>query len=391
MRFYCNKLQISLLTMGLLPIGLLSAAEWKIEPHVGLNVQYNDNVRLFSSSEGSIGSTFSPSVRIKAEERSLWDMYLDARGKLTRFKSVEDADSNNVFFVFDASRSTERFNWRLNTLFEKKSNFDTDFDTTLVSDGFTSDRTDRTTVTIGPSVTWQMSEMSQINVGLNVTDVSYDEVTSVNFKDYEYNSLNVSGSWAIAQNHRLGFTNSYAEYDSSQGGANLPFSFEQIVLQLDYTYTVNAHSNLEITNNNAQVNISNEDRGAVANLSFTHQSERLSHNILVDRTVIPSSFGSAQEKNSVTYRLNFKNNERLSTNLIINTSETTTLQGGNSSIDRTLNRIQSSLSYRINRNWSASVQYRYLSQTLTNTNEDRSSNAVFVSFSLNWPKFATTY
>jgi len=398
MRLKWNKLKISLLVVGLMPAGLLSAAEWKTEPFVGFSAQYSDNVRLNTSeaAEGSFGTTISPGVKIKGVESALWDVSLEARGRLTQYYTAEDADSNDVFFAFGSNRKSERINLGLNMSLDNVSTFNTDF-INGGDPGLTDDRTDRTTATITPSISWQLSETSQIAATLSLVDVAYDEVTNVNLKDYTYNSLNVSGSWAIAQNHRFGFTASYAEYDSPDAP---PFSFDQIVLQLDYNFTINQLSSINLSIGERSIDsttvrdgntLSNEDRGPVVNVSYSHQSEKLTHSFSAGRTVAPSSFGSAQEQISATYRLKYKNTERLSSNLLLNVSETTTLQGLDTSNDRQLNRFQPSIRYRINKNWNVDVQYRRLFRRRIDTNDDRVSNAVFVNFLLNWPKLASTY
>ena len=397
-----NKLKIGLLTAGLMPFGLLNAAEWKTEPHIGFSAQYSDNVRLNinKAAEGSFGTTISPSVKIKGIESTLWDVSLEARGRLTQYYSAEDADSNDVFFAFGSNRKSERINLGFNMSLDNVSTFNTDF-VNGGDPGLTSDRTDRTTFTITPSVSWQLSEISQITMALSLVDVAYDEVINVNLKDYTYNSLNVSGSWVIAQNHRLGFTVSYAEYDSPDAPS---FSFDQVVLQLDYNFTINQLSSVNLSIGERSIDstivfagntFSNEDRGPVVNLSYSHQSEKLTHNFSAGRTVIPSSFGSAQEQISASYRLKYKNTERLSSNLLLNVSETTTLQGLDTSLntsnDRQLSRFQPSIRYRINKNWNVDVQYRRLFRRRIDINDDRVSNAIFVNFSLNWPKLASTY
>ncbi len=408
--FYFMKFVIGWLVAYLLSVGQACAAEWKIEPHVNFNVTYNDNVKLNSDAlaQASVGSTLVPSVIVKAEESSLWDMSLDAKGRLMRYKSADDADSNNVFLTFDSSRRTERLTWQLNSRYSENTNFDTNFDSGS-DNGITSDRTDRTTVVIAPSVGWQMSETSQMNIGLNFTDVSYDEVTSSNLRDYDYNTININASWAVAQNHRIGFTGTYSEYDSPQNIllSLLPFSFDQIVLQFDYTLTINPASSLVLSLGERSIDstiqrnnpfflgppivISNEDRGAVIDISYRYQMETFSQNVLINRSVVPSSFGSAQEKNSVLYQLSSRRTERMTATLLMGLAETTTLQGSNSANDRRIFRFQPTLRYRINKNWNTSVQYRYYNQNITRSNNDRISNAVFVNLSLNWPKLATTY
>ena len=417
---------------------VINAAEWKSEPSLFFKTQYNDNVKMLAdtgNAESSTGFTFEPRIKIAGEELYLWDMSIDARGKVTRFQDVEDADSDNVFFVFDGGKQTERSDWRLNTSFERNSNFDTDFDTENPDAGLLDDHTERKTASVSPSVKWSMSETSQIAFSLISTDVSYDEVVSNGLQNYDYDSASFNAFWLVQQNHQLGFTATYSEYDSPEAN----FLYDQSVFQVDYTYTLNEISNLSLslgqrkldsTLTNVTVgcevngsvvpvgdvstngtcpttlgniftgifpvtsvlnDISNEDDGLVINASYSSKSEIASHSIFAARKIMPSSFGSAQEVRSLTYQLNFKNTERLTSSLIISGSETTTVSGVDSSNDRTRYRFEPSISYKLNKNWDLSLKYRYIDQNISNSDEDSTSNAVFVNLFLHWPKLVTTY
>ena len=398
------------------------SAEWKVEPSIFFITQYNDNARMRAEKqnpEGSTGYTLEPRVKLKGEELKLWDIAIDAKGKITRFQDIEDADSENVFFILNGGRQTERSNWRLNTSYEKNTNFDTDFDTEGPDAGILDDRTERITTAIAPSVIWSPGETSQIRFSLNITDVSYDEVTKLIFKDYEYDSVQFLANWSVAEKHKIGFTSSYAEYDSPEAN----FSYDQILLQADYTYTINELSNMSISLGGRRLNslrenvfigcadpadpvafgcpfsgpvfgnVENQDDGTIVKVSYGRMSETTSHSFRAGRSVIPSSFGGAQEKRNATYLFEIKNTERLTTKLILDIYETDTVRGssGSSFYDRTRYRIEPAVIYSLNKNWKIKFVYRYLNQSYTNRDEDSASNAIFINLFLYWPKLATTY
>ena len=438
MSFKFRKNQFLVLCTSVFSTAMVNAAEWKTEPSLFLKTQYNDNVRMRADNnnpESSTGFTLEPRVKFAGEEQYLWDMSVDARGKVTRFQDVEDADSDNAFFVFDGGKQTERSDWRLNTSFDRNSNFDTDFDTENPDAGLLDDHTERKTASVSPSVKWSMSETSQIMFTLNSTDVAFDEVTSNNLQNYDYDSATFNAYWVVQQNHQLGFTGAYSEYDSPEAN----FSYKQNVLQVDYTYTINEISNVSISLGERKLDstltdttvaceangfivpvgdvstngecpetagsiftgffpvtpiiedVSNEDDGIVVNLTYSSKSETTSHSVVAGRKIIPSSFGSAQEERSVTYQFNIKNTERFTTNVIIDASETETVSGVDSSSDRTRYRFEPSLRYKLNRNWDLSLRYRYIEQNISNSDEDSTSNTVFVNLFLHWPKLVTTY
>ncbi len=415
MGFRTRLYQFILFMSGLAVAMSANGAEWKTEPTINLRTQYNDNVRMRSEAEirsstdnpDSVGYTFDPRVKFKGEELQLWDISIDARGRITRFPGIENADSNNVFFVFDGGRQTERSNWRLNASYDQNSNFDTDFDTANPNVGILDDRTDRTTATIAPSVIWSMSETSQLSFSLSATDVSYDEVIgNFNFTDYKYNSAQLLANWQVLEKHSIGFTSSYAEYDSPD--SNL--SYNQVVLQMDYTYTINQLSDLSLslggrsldtTRSNQPTggpvlgDIKTQSNGTVVNMLYNLTSETTSQRFRVSRTISPSSFGGAQERRDITYQLSISNTERFTTTLILNAFETDTVQDGplqvNSRFDRQEYRIEPAIRYRLNRNWNLGLRYRYLNQSYTVQDRDAESNAVFIDLTLHWPRLVSSY
>lgn len=439
MSFKLKQFQIYMLCIGYCSVSTINAAEWKSEPSIFLKTQYNDNIQMRpedNNPQGSTGFTFEPRVKVVGIEQYLWDVSLDARGKITRFQDIEDADSENAFILLDMGKQTERTSWRLNGSFERNSNFDTDFDTESPDAGLLDDHTERKTASISPSVKWFMSETSQIKFSLNSTDVKYDEVTNLSLTDYDYDSLNINAFWVVQENHQLGFTTSYSEYDSPE----VNFSYDQSIFQMDYTYTINKISNMSLsvggrrleslrknqligcelintfTGESFGVNpiedfsdglcpapfanlrfvptaddVKSKEDGTVVNLSYSSKSETTSHNFVGGRTVIPSSFGGAQEKRNATYQFSISNTERFSTKLRIDVTETETISGVDSSNDRTRYRFEPSINYRLTKNWNMNVIYRYIEQNISNSDEDSASNAIFVNFYLHWPRLTTTY
>lgn len=397
------------------------AAEWRAEPALYMKAVYDDNVRMKveqDNSEDSTSFVFEPLLGISGEELNVWDVSIDARGRVTRYQDIEDADNENIFFDFNAGRKTELSDWRLNTSYERNTNFDTDYDTESPLAGLLDDRTDRTTVTVIPSVNFTTSEISQLSFSLISTKVSYDEVTNLNITGYDYDSVKLSSFWRVENNHQLGFTASYSEY----GSPETDFFWDNTELSVDYTYTIDQSSkislsiggrNLDSVAKNVIVacetpgefealgeclfsapvlgDVKGEDSGTVTDISYTSQSEITSHTFRGGRTVIPSSFGSAQEQLKISYIFSRQNTERFSTRLILDASETETLSGIDSSSDRTRYRVEPSIRYRLNENWSLDFLYRYIDQNKSNSDEDSISNAVFLNLYLSWPKLATTY
>ena len=398
------------------------AAEWKTDPSLYLKSMYNDNVRLRSEArnpEASTGYTLEPRVKFSGEELQRWDMSVDTRAKITRYQDINDGDSENVFFRFNGGRQTELTDWRLGANFRRNTNFDADFDTLNPDFGGLDDRTIRVTKSVTPSVSWSTSETSQLKLSFNATDISFEKASRQNYRDYTNNSVDVNAFWLLGQNHQLGFTSSYSEYDSPEA----KFSYNQTVLQTDYTYKINPLSNISFSLGgrfldslfiDGQVvscepagqddcndkgfkleDLSIQNNGFVTNLTYSRNTERVSHNFKGGRTVSPSSYGGAQEILSATYKFSIKNTERFSSKLLLDVTDTSTLNGTLASKfnDRVIYRVEPSISYKLTKNWDLRFVYRYINRNYSTTLRDRDavSNSLYVNLLLYWPKLASTY
>jgi len=416
-----SSLSLSIV-LSLLSASSVYAAEWKVEPAVGLRTQYNDNVRLRSEDnnpQGSTGYTLDPRVVLSGEEQQLWNVSLDTRGKLTRYQDIENSDSNNIFVAFGAGYNTERLMWSLNANIDRNTSLDTDFDTASPDAGLFDDKTERKTVSIAPSVRWNLGETSAMIFSIQSTSVSFDEVRYSNLIDYDNDKVSLQIYWNVSDNHSLGFTTSYTEQDAPDVG----FSSDTTVINLDYTYTQSLVSSWKVSLGGRKLNslrkdgeflgcenpgefealgtclysppvfgdLESQDNGAVVNVSYSYDGERASQYFNASKNVVSSSTGGVQEVQSSSYSLDFKNTQRFSTRLNISGSKSVTISGADSSIDVTSYRFEPSISYKLDKNWNLSFLYRHIKQNRIDSDVDSTSNAVYVNLYLNWPKLATTY
>jgi len=416
---FFKSLILNVLTISLLTASAVQAAEWKLEPSVGISTQYNDNVGMrteVNNPIGSTGYTLDPKINIVAEEQNLWDMSLSTRAKFTRYQDIQNSDSNNIYVNFGSGWQTERAMLRLNASFTRNTNFDDDYDTESPLAGLIDDKTERETTSLSPSVRWNLSKTSRIIFSVSTTDISYNEVTSTSFRDYTNDSVEFKWDWQALQKHTFGYTASYSEQETPK----INYTSDTSVLSVDYTYNFSQSSDIKVSLGGRRTNLSEiircvtlgefevtrkcrfsdpiysdmktgEDNGVTVNLSYSNQTERASNSFNVSRNVASSSTGSIQEQRSVNYKFSFKNTERLTSNLLLDGSKAETIGGGDSSNDRTRYRVEPSIYYKLSRDWALSFKYSYINQNITDTDEDSTSNAVYINLFLNWPKLATTY
>lgn len=411
--------------------GSVNAAEWKLSPSLISRVQYNDNPRLYSDSDEPQGSTvytLNPRLDLSAEEFNRWDASLDINAKLTRYADIDNADNNNIFVKLDTGRKTELTEWRLGARLEENTNFDSDFDTQTPDSGlFLDGKTVRNTRSLTPSVQWVFSETSMLNFSIGLTDVSFDETSNENYLDYTYDKLQLSYTWLFSENQRIGLTGVYSEYDSPERN----FSYDQTVLSLNYGYAINETSNISMSVGSRELDslaedvtvacefggteypiglypsgecpttplvftpvlndITQKNDGTVVNLAYSNQYQRSSFRLDMSRSVIPSSFGSAQEEKRAGLSANYALTERLKTDIKFQVAETRTLNEGSSISDRDRMQLTANLVYKLSGDINLGLLYNYVEQTLIETEQDSASNSWIINLYMGWPRLATTY
>ena len=398
---FFKSLILNVLIISVLAVGAAQSAEWKLEPSVSVSTQYNDNVGMRTEANNpvsSTGYTLDPKINIVAEEQYLWNMSLSTRAKFTRYQDIQNSDSNNIYMNLSSGWQTERAMLRLNAGYTRNTNFDDDYDTESPLAGLIDDKTERETVSFSPSIRWNLSQTSIVIFSITTTDISYDEVASTSFRDYTNDSASFQAYWQVLEKHTLGYTVSYSEQETP----DYNYSSDTTVLNLDYTYNINQNSDLKVSLGGRRLislqenslffgDLKSEDNGITYSLSYSNQTERASNSFNASRNVVSSSTGSIQEQRSVNYKFSLKNTEKFTSNLLLDGSEALTIGAGDSSNDRTRYRVEPSIYYKLNRDWALSFKYSYINQTITDTDEDSTSNAVYINLSLNWPKLATTY
>ncbi len=409
------------------------AEEWVIEPAINLQTTYNDNIRLYSENvekQSTTSYSLEPKIKFKATELMRWETGLDVMARMTRYQDVDDVDSNNVFLNFNSGWFTERSKWRLNASFKRNTNFDTDYDTQSTNSSLLlDDHTEEETITLKPSVEYQMTESSVIGLVLSSADIEYDEVRTSNLRDYTYDSARSYLYTRVSESQQIGVTAEYAEFDRKDDS----FAYDKTSFNLDYTYYINESSQAEISIGDRTVesestvlicNASGTEFSVSTNecpptvtigfftvpvtsfryetttqtedgtdISFTYRyaTENTSHNLTAAQSVSPSSVGTAQETRNIRYQLSYRDTERLSYSLNLSGSKYETFAGGDITSDRETYRFEPGVNYKLDKYWALNFRYSYMQRTLASSNLESESNALYLSLYLNWPKLASTY
>ena len=400
------------LVLILIP-GMVSAAEYSAEPALYMSTFYNDNVHMASTNEdNSSGYTLEPGLKLKAEEQ-IWNVILDSRYRANRYPDVDNADSENAFFNLSSAYRTELQSFSLNGKYEKNTTLDTVFDTQLAESGLTTTNVERKTRSLSPSWSWQFSEAWYLSLNLDSTRVSYDELNTSGLRDYETRSVGIGLSWQLNETSQLGLNLSRLDYKSIKSN----FKFEQPALQLTYVNQVSETDKLTASAGRWKIastftnqliscdffilgrclsnpvfgDVDLNDRGNTLGLNYKSNNQTGYWELDANRSINPSGYGTAQQNDRLTWRLNYRVSERQSLGLLLDGSKTKTVEGANTSQDRTNYRIQPSWNWKLDKQWNLGIRYYHIKQELTDSKAVSEANVVYLTLFMNWPRLVSSY
>ncbi|MDH5573529.1 MAG: hypothetical protein OEY89_17325 [Gammaproteobacteria bacterium] len=412
------KLKIRLVLVMFLYSATSSAAEWLIEPALGLKTQYDDNIYLRAANEVDASAVIvDPSITFEGKEE-IWNLRFDSRLRSIKYSGVDDADSNNLFLKFSAGRSMERSQLGISANFDRNTTFDREFDTQLPEAGLIESKIERETLTIGPYWSWRTSDKIQMSLNLNVTDVTYSENAPLNYNDNSVGTIKFSISRRQSEQVSLGVILKNTQTDIEERD----YESEQNALQVFYNYSFSENASIDLLAGASTIDyVFHNYRDCVGgvwiqtfsgpfctgsevvrdqaddksinefNISYKYESELGDFNMSMYRSINTSSSGSATQSDYLTVKYNRKLTPRLKASLLFSGSKIETLDGLNASQDNEQYRFQPAINWKFSEYWNLGFNYRYIKQIITDTDVESDSNAVYVNLSMRWPRLASTY
>lgn len=398
---------ISFLTLLLSGTPIAHAAEWKIEPVLQLSGGYNDNIRLSTNNEiSSATGVFSPSSTFSVATPTA-----GASGKVRfdfeRYTEDSDLDENNSLVNLDLYQSFERSRLGLDLAYIN----DTTLDSQLEETGLVLDRIRRSRISASPSWTWLMDERSNLSASYSYSDVEYKNPGTSGFVNYTLNNGQLSLTRTL--NERSAATVSLARVRSDndndvkstntnlQGGVAYQFS-ETLSASLfaggrrtevDYSRT----SFVPVFSGSVIIGyvpltaaVTNSDWGYIFNIGITKKFLRGETSVSASRDISNDINGTPIEVNRLRWNNLYRFSETFSghLNLELYNSQYSNAFGQN--LDRNYYSVQPELTWQFARFWSLTGSYRYRVQTYSNSNDDATQNAAYLTLTYLWPRIAVS-
>jgi len=417
---------LSCLGLCLLSQGLY-AAEYSVKPRAQLSAEFDDNKLLRNSvntprHDSVVGSILDISAELAiATETST--LNLTPRGRLARYTEYTetnkignqtldrpvDLDYDNVYVDFGGKREFER------VVLEMEGNYTRD--TVLTSEtladqpsGFRLVNTPHQSISVNPSVTYEVSERNALKFSGSYADVTYEEAPG--YSDYTYQLASLTDLHKLTERDEITGTVFYSRFEApepdqpltllvtSNQSDNIGFQagytriFSEtlkgsigagfISSDLEFAQFINLPTGLtEITREKTS------DIGLLLDASLEKEFENTTLNGTYSRSVSPSGYAAQDTRDALRLSAIHNFTERLESGMFFDYTQSESQGGGTAGTQqRDYLRLEARLRYRLSEYWSLIGSYIYSRQDSDNAPEAAESNAALVSLSYDGQKWS---
>lgn len=378
------------------------------EPDFSFKERYEDNLRMqFNPSRGNLISTLSPGAMFGylADDNELrtnlnWN-HLAYHGESALDFDEKLANLNHQY-------QAERFKTDLAASYTEQSSINTQLD--LTGSGDVNTQLARTTQSIAPGVTYNLTEKNALQLGYNYVDVSFDKHPNLNFSDYSNQQLSATAIHNYSQRLSFNFSGAYSEFNSAGETASpiLTTSFSQKSTTLNYQaglqYAFSEQMQLSlsagirdtdtqstqltkftgtdiIVNDTSQ---SSKTSGHVFSANFNRIGEWGSFGLSAGQQLNPASTGSQQQSTTFSANAKYNLSERWTTGInasYLMTESTSTFNNNNVSNNRTYATLSPNIRWRWTPEINLELSYSHRQQQYESLGQTAIGNSVQLQFS----------
>lgn len=406
------------------------ALEWLFEPDFSFNERYDDNLRMqIKPTRDNLISTLSPGVMIGylADDNELrtnlkWNELIYHGDSALDF-SEKIANVNHVF-------QSELFKTDLSAGYSEESSINTQLD--LSGSGDVQTQVPRTTKSVAPSLTYNLTQTDALQLGFNYVDVAFERQAGLlnnrNYSDYSNRQYSATLTHIYSERLSFNFTGAYSEFDSpseQRGGivqkvagltlpANLQFvadgttKFSQLqhtlFYQLGLQYAFDEQTQLSLSagirnidsdfssqatfinpNFSAdKISQSSSTSGKVYSASVLRNFERGNLTLSANQQLNPASTGTQQQTTSVSARARYNLTDRWTTGISVSyliSESVTNFNGNNTNNNRVYTTVSPNIQWRWTPEINLNLSYTYRQQVYESVNQTAIGDSVQLQFS----------
>lgn len=201
-------------SLGILVMPVLSppacAEEWSMAPSLRLGYEQNDNYGLTLQPHNTVqGTIIAPRLDMGVQSE-VWSVTGSAEVERVRYSGESGLDRDFQTFRLASLFRTERGNFTINaSRVNDASISDDQRDSDL---GLATTQKSRRTENIQPVWSWSITERAQLQLGYQLSKVSYVDGESVGLYNYQSRAATATLSYLISPLSKLFFTANYSKF-----------------------------------------------------------------------------------------------------------------------------------------------------------------------------------
>ncbi len=371
------------------------AAEWSLNAAIKQDFGYDDNVRMSVDPQASFLYQITPVLNL-FHKTSVSELSANASYGYQHFFDISELNRDFQNYGINGIYRMERIIWTLNTSYSIAPARDSAEQDSGVF-GVDSEKTSRS---ISPSVSYQLTELDSLNFSPSYSDATY---STNDFTDYENKALNFSWSRKWTERYTSSVSVFYSKYESTRDSEvnGLSSTSDSVGINFTSTYLVSEKWDIfgtiggRVTESDTDFNtilgknsVSDSSEGFLLDAGFNYNAESLSAHFNVNRSLIPSSQGQLNEQSRISLDLNYQITERLSAAMLSSYQESESTSSDRDSSDGAGTRsnltIQPTVRWKISPDWTLSTSYRYRYQKRPSEEKAADSNSIMLSVGYNW-------
>jgi hypothetical protein len=369
---------------GLLGLALFAgqavAAEWSIEPRVGVNAFYDDNFLLRTigaKSESAV--VISPAAKFSRKTETT-GISIDTRFDFYRFPGSDTLNTNDANLQFSGSTRTERSQWQLDVGFKRDSTITSE----LEDSGRVDIRRRRELKSFSPSWSYLLSETSRLQLGWTYNQADYDALPS-EFLDYRYNVLSANWFRQLDERNQLQVSFSRTVYEVDD--INFKSTTNGIQAGLIRNFSPLLTGTILLGGRRTDSNGSSNN-GALVLISAVYKGERLKLDASLSRDVQPSSLGQLNQSDRLSFSAKYSFDEKHHIEGHVSLGRNRNTGNGSTANDRNYTRLSLVDFKRFSPHWWLRLEYAYRQQKYIESSLDGKSNRISVGVEYRFDKRA---
>ncbi|WP_295405081.1 hypothetical protein [uncultured Thiocystis sp.] len=362
---------------------------WKFEPGARLSLFYDDNVRLsVDDPEASLGGLAEIyGLLAWRTEKSSLGLRAAIDGSYYDDISELNTTDGSLDFTYDYRMSRVKFGLVTRLRYDSTLTSEDEADTT----GVVQANKRRTSLEIGPSIGYDLTERARINAEYTFLDVSYEDAEAISLSNFQNSRLGFNTEYDLSERSRLLGRLSYEQYESDE----VSQSSESFGVEAGFRFQFSERTTLSALGGARFASIKSDgtgqsgsddenSSGPLLEVGLDRIYERGTLRLSLERSLLPSGRGSLLDTTIASVIVSSPLTERLTSSLTARGIRNRNPGDEVNANDRDYLILSPALRWRLNESSWLDLSYRYRWQDREVLDGIADSNSVYFGYGYDW-------